>query len=138
MLGYCERYVRVPRHVKQILLRFNRSEPYILTGRGYGIKKKVLLNPSSQPPLNLIHKYHYMSVLIQGGQEDAKMEHLTDVLSDMANLILTSWVTAQINLGHSGMAAVSGFLKYCDIDDETYSQESCYRQWLRIKVKLMS
>lgn len=134
----CEIYVRVPLHVKQILLRFNRAEPYLLTGRGYGIKDKVMVNLSTQPAINLAHKYHYIMVLIQGGQETVNMEHLSDSLSDQSNLILTSWVLSKIDSGHSGMEAVASFLRYCGIDDDVYSQESCYRQWMRIKAKLMS
>lgn len=134
MNEYSAVYVRVPLHVKKILLKFLCS-PYSFTGRGFGIKDRLLIVPNQTV---CDTKYHYITILVQGTQSEKTLAHLTDVLAEHANLLLTSWVLAKIDAGHSGMEAVSSFLKYCEIDDDTYSIESCYRQWMRIKNKLMS
>lgn len=127
-------YVRVPLHVKQILLQFICAEPLRLTGRGYGVKDKLML-PSKQPELTPTNKYHYMVVLASGVPEETSLAHLSDVLSDQANMLLKAWVLAKTHAGCSAMEAVASFLGYCNIDDDTYSIESCWRQWMRLKTK---
>lgn len=133
----CENvYVRVPLHIKQVLLKF-MAEPYQLTGRGYGIKDKLIM-PIEQPEIDPNNKYHYIIVLAQGRQDEKSLAHLTDVLASQANMLMIAWVISRIQAGQSGMEAVASFLQYCEVAEETYSQESCYRQWVRIKAKLMS
>ena len=125
-------YIPVPLHVKRIVLRFAKNmEPISLTGKGRAVARHVQV-PTEQPPVGNT-KHHYVVVLVSAGVADHELVHITHMLCDRATTIMVVWVLAQMQAGNSALSALRAFLEYCQVDDDEYSIESAYRQFMRCK-----